>query len=783
MPGHLTESFRSLSVRIAFLLHAGLAVLLTQVPLFNQLGYEFSVAIALATSIISPFLTIGRKRKWNRMVQQDQEIPHAVSLLSIHLLLLVPPLAIILLNGINVWNCSLLEGLTFYLLIPVVTAVFSHALAFFCFNMFQRAYFSYFVLLAILLIAYPLWVGYSTPAIFSYSFIYGYFPGFTYDEVLRITPTLILFRLITIVLAVLIWLAALLASAYSIATKKSFEKVKVIYFGLRNQKRLGLPILVLIVGLFATWLYRDAFGFESSERAITHSLDHAFVTDHFVIRYKAGSISEEEIRWIAAEHEFRLYQVVTALRVQMPRRIDSYIYPTFEDKRRFVGAAQTNIAKPWRNEIHLGIESWSHVLKHELVHIMAGTFGLPIVRANHRTGLTEGLAMAVEWDFGNRTLHEYAAEMKQSGLMRDVCQLMGLIGFASQSSSVSYVLSGSFIRFLIDRYGMDTLKSVYAGSSFSGAFGKDLTTLAGEWETWLDSLSSPHISKGHIGFFFDRKPIFARKCVRFVARLNEDADALLREGDAHGALEGFRSSFRVSPNSEALSGLVRSAFRAGLFDTVASIMERTLADTVHRNSALHLLPLYGDALWANGEVKRAQECFSEAFDLGLSDYSREFAAHRLSLLLDDSLSSLMGPLLIGASDSLISENFKSLNSMSNNPMIELYLAESLSRRGNSREAYEVLVRIPDIEARNTLDSSVAIKLERLRGKNLFRTHRFADAELHFAQALRYTTNEATRLRLKDWIERCRMAEQFDMVSREADGSREKVKKDLVNAGL
>ena len=33
-----------------------------------------------------------------------------------------------------------------------------------------------------------------TPRIDSYNFIYGYFPGFTYDEDLTITPTLLAWR-------------------------------------------------------------------------------------------------------------------------------------------------------------------------------------------------------------------------------------------------------------------------------------------------------------------------------------------------------------------------------------------------------------------------------------------------------------------------------------------------------------------------------------------------------------------------------------------------------------
>ena len=108
--------------------------------------------------------------------------------------------------------CDPAEGVGFFLLLPFVTAIFTSSLGYFCAVHYRRAQLIYWSVF-LLSVVYAIALGYYTPAIFSYNLFYGYFPGITYDELLPLTLTLVLFRILTLVCAgLLVWMAFLIES-------------------------------------------------------------------------------------------------------------------------------------------------------------------------------------------------------------------------------------------------------------------------------------------------------------------------------------------------------------------------------------------------------------------------------------------------------------------------------------------------------------------------------------------------------------------------------------------
>src|SRR5207237_2512299 len=104
------------------------------------------------------------------------------------LLLLLIPLIAATVNILFVRNCSYLEGIVFYLLIPCVTCLWSVSLAGFCIALTGQtvhtrplATFVVYTSMLGVVMLYPLYVAYATPQIYSYNFIYGFFPGLSYD--------------------------------------------------------------------------------------------------------------------------------------------------------------------------------------------------------------------------------------------------------------------------------------------------------------------------------------------------------------------------------------------------------------------------------------------------------------------------------------------------------------------------------------------------------------------------------------------------------------------------
>ena len=716
------------------------SIVISQLPLFNYLGYEFSVAVSLMMPIVGLFAIRRLMRRFpSATIPVRDVLATIMELLREGFLLLLLPVIVATLNMFFVKNCSYTEGLFFYLLIPVVTLVWVLALAAFCFVAVRRALVLY-VALVLALLLYPLYLGYSTPQIYSYNFIYGYFPGFSYDEILRISTPLMLFRGITLVVSLSLALLSCL-----ILLRRTPDA------GRRRIRAFGISLAVCVVLLSAAWILRVQLGFESSAQFIRRTLGEEYTTEHFRIYYSRGSFSDEEIRRVAAEHEFRLDQVATALAVSFEGRIDSYIYPDVDMKRRFIGTGNTNIAKPWRKEIHLNKDSWDDVLKHELVHVIAGEFGMPVIRAHYNIGLVEGLAMEVDHDFGNRTLEQYAAALLKYNLVSDPARLVKPVGFATQSSSVSYVMMGAFCKFLIDRYGIVHFKELYRGSSVEEVYGVSYERLAAEWQHSLDRIDVPASWRRHVEFYFKRPSIFAKECARTIADLNDRAARDLQAKDFVAAQELFRHALTTSWNTESYTGLVRAMFGAARYDSVIATLTAQMRDSVKRSGIANLFLVYGDAQWYRGEYDAALRVYREISSLDLSPRYSEAAALRLAVLQDDRLRMSLAKYFAGGiADSIAERMIDSLRASTPSPLLNYIKAKIALRQHHDDAAIRALLAQPALFA----DSVLQAGKEQLLGEAHFMKEEYQQARVHFWQSLNFISNQASIDRVNDWLERC-----------------------------
>ena len=723
-------------------------------PLFDYLGYEFSAATALLVPLTSGYLTLRLLRR-----RMSGVSPYGVRefrrdlfvCLSWNFWLLALPLAVATGNLFFVKNCSWGEGLLFFLLLPGVTTLFSVALAAFCAVIVRRPGRMYSLALAAVLLQ-SLYIGYATPQIYSYDLIYGFFPGFSYDEVLVIAPALVYFRIATVILASLLALLAGTITGNASPGSGFPEKLRALkaLFTLRVRSVLALSLAVLLI---LAWAYRIPLGFESSAGAIRTALGGVYATPHFHIYYSKRSFSDGEIRLVGAEHEFRFHQVEKALGPGFAGTIDSYLYPDAETKHRWIGTGTTNIAKPWRNEIHLNADSWEGTLKHELVHVMAGAFGMPLVKAHYHLGLVEGLATAVDGDWGNRTLDEYAAAMGKFGLVRDPAALISPLGFMTHFSSVSYVMMGSFCGFLIDRYGIVRFRELYAGHSPRSVYGRSYDSLAGEWQHALRSEDIPEAWRKHIEFFFKRPSIFARECARAVAKLNEAGMKLLGAHDS-SARGLFLRSLGKSWNTEGFSGLVRTEYAAGRFDSVRALISRELADPLHRPGILNLLLLYGDALWEGGDVPLAQTVYADLLALDLSERYDEVLSLRLAVTSEAAYGDSLKAYFLGRM-----KDSSALALMARverpGPLVSYVKGVILLRQKEYRGAIAVLAN----EKRALSSAVLEAAKERMTAEAFFRVREYEHAREHFWQSLNFTSNRSSRERIDDWLERCSWYEE------------------------
>jgi tetratricopeptide (TPR) repeat protein len=682
--------------------------------------------------------------------------------LGTHLTLLVIPLALMTGNALVIRNCSFTDGLLFFLLLPAVSVWFSVSVASFCALHYRRPR-AVFIVWVLCSFGYAAVLGYVTPAVYAYNVFFGFFPGFTYDEGLRPDSTLVLFRLFTAGLGTLFfWLALVLASSTRAGDSTVTKGMKLLS-ALRTPRRAAAAI-VASAALALVFAYRGELGFESPAAYVQVALGAMYETPHFMIYYSPQSFSPAEIKRAGDEHEFRLRQVMTAFHLPSQGTIRSYVYPSTAIKRRLMGAGGTNIAKPWSGEIHLTTQSMDATLKHELVHVVAAPFGVPVIRAARLPGLVEGLAMAVEWDWGNRTLHEYAAGMRRNGLPTDVRGLMSYAGFASRGSSSGYVLAGSFCRYLIDTYGIGPMTRVYRSADFPAAYGRSVDDLEAGWLKLLDTISVPPTDADAIDALFRRPPIFQKVCARVAGARLAGAQALLERRRFAEAAALYGEVFGETRSAEALGGYVASALFAGDLSGIRAVEDTVIRRDTRPGQYTPLLGYVGIAAWAEGDTSRALELFTRLARADISD-DRTEAALVYSHALQEPVNraALLRYFRSGAVDSAKLLALDGMVQDSTAHWLPVYLKGRVLFRMNRPE--EAVRELEHVRV-GTIDRTLEAFRLRTIGTGLFLCGRVEEARAAFWTSMNFRASEAWRISILDWIDRCDWA-----VRREREGDR------------
>ena len=719
-------------------------------PLLNYLGYEFSFVIALAAAVLAGPAVIASLRRAGPGGLRTG----FVRALSVQLVLLLLPLGVITANAVFVKNCSWLQGLAFFLLLPVVTVAFAAPLAFFLVATTRRPLLAYALVVTATMV-YALALGYLTPAIYSYNLFYGFFPGLTYDETMGIGTPLVTFRLFTVALGMLLVWLGVLATGEGVedagpAARRALLRNRLLSTDLR------LRVLLAFLPLVLFSYYRTALGWESTAGSIREALGARHETAHVTIHYPPDLLDSAAIRRVGREHEFRLTQLAAVFGLDSLPRIASYLYRSAEEKQRLVGAGATNIAKPWSGQIHLTAGAMEGVLKHELAHVLAAPYGAPVLRASLSTGLTEGVAMAVEWDWGGRTPHRYAAAMRAAGVLPDVEGMMTLTGFAAHSSSVSYVAAGSFCRHLIDRYGMSAMMRTYRSTAFEKEYGRALPVLVAEWHEFLDSTRVTPEDRLAVDVLFRLPPIFRKVCARVVAERNAEAGRLFAARAYSRAAALYKESFDDGRGYDALSGWLSAAALARDFGAVLAAYDTVILADPRPAQFLPLQLTVGLAAWGAGRPDTARACFERLARADLQESLTEAALVRMAALEDSvNRNRLLEYFLAAPPDSIRLVLLGTMDGHVASRWVPLYLrGRVLARSGKSMEAAEAMDHLAGAPMPAPLH---ALRL-RTSGRARFLLGDLPAAQRDFRESLRFAPTEVARNDVGEWMERIAFGE-------------------------
>ncbi len=554
------EQLGSWKTRIWATLLAIVALVLCQLPLFSVLGFEFSFVIAIVGSLAGADL--GASLVWRARTMKASKVARSLGAwqalwqcvrgaVLLSNLILLPPLAIVSIAGIWVRNCDWLFGLRCFVLMPMLSATIASTMGVLAAIVIGprrwlcRAL-PFVILLTSTLVSLAHF--YTAPAVFSYNPFAGYFPGNLYDESIDLRAPFYWARLFHLsLLATAAFLVALWLHAPTLLLRRKLGPTRV-----RWREILGLIAAASLALLL--YLQSGTLGFSVDEADVKAALAGRYESEHFIIHYPANPEISEQIEVIAAEHEFRRAQLVRDLGVDPRGKITSFYFESPDQKHKLMGARNVYMAKPWRHEIYLNHQGFPHqVLRHEIAHVMAGSFGDPIFEVSagrllglpvfFNIGLIEGIAVASDWpDHFNKPLtpHQSVKAMAELGMPLPVNRLFST-GFLSMSSARSYTLAGSYLRFLLDRYGIEKLRRLYEnGGDFRAAYGMNQATLDAQWQQVIEATELPKDAAQIIEERFRSKAIFGRPCPHAIARAREAMAKDAAAGDLEGAIDTAR---------------------------------------------------------------------------------------------------------------------------------------------------------------------------------------------------------------------------------------------------
>ena len=285
-----------------------------------------------------------------------------------------------------------------------------------------------------------------------------------------------------------------------------------------------------------------------------------------------------------------------------------------------MGAKHTSLQDITGYGLHINFEDFPHpILKHELAHVLTSEWHdfLPI---SLKLGLHEGIAVAAEWDSGDLDPHQWTKAMHALGIAPSIQKIMGL-GFWLQPGSLSYTVAGSFVRFLIDTYGIEKFKYAFPTGNFKKAYNKNLAKLNQEWQAFLDKIVLTNQDLRIAEYRFKRPSIFQTHCAHEVANLSTKAWTAYNQSDWHTAINFFNKINKLDAENPKYSrGLMLSNYQLGRQNEATAIAQHIIE---HPKSNIHLVAeaknIIGNAHWQNEELDKAKSIFQEVLSLHASD--------------------------------------------------------------------------------------------------------------------------------------------------------------------
>ncbi|MBU1098994.1 MAG: hypothetical protein KKA84_01225 [Bacteroidetes bacterium] len=582
-----------------------LNLLLANLPLTNILGYEFSVVNAIYVFMAGGIVYLSNHSK-------NDSFSHSVRKIRIHSgLILFIPLLIISINQVLFGLCPFSSDIWFYFIITVPAYGIALSVAHYS-SQFRFKYLLLFMFLAILILE-PIIEIYFYPQVYFYNPIIGFFPGNIYDEYISIDNTLIFYRIMSVFIFSLFSL-----SVYWV--KISTGKMRYLF--------VILPFTAYIVFLFL----KPTLTFATNSSRMENALPVSITTENFEIRFTTD-VSEKMRQNISRLHEYHYSDLKKKYNFANVKRIKSFVFGDRSTKKKYFGAGNADVSKPWMGSIFIDSDNYFSTLRHELIHSLLADYGAtPFKIADgFNPSVIEGYAMAFENNYNDKTVHYLSWMARKAGYSFSVTELFSGFNFFSQNSAFSYIVSGSFIKYLSEKYEINKILKFYGDSDFIKYFGKNTEDLSMEYDNYLDSLDYS-FSQTEANYYFGRKPLIKKICPRYTARNMAVAGELYRDGDYKGAAECYGEILNLTNSYGAVIGLSESFMMMNRLQDSIDLLNDNISKYDSTSYVQNLLFRLGDLQVRSGNFENALSTYNKLADLDPTEYYASLVNFRIELL-------------------------------------------------------------------------------------------------------------------------------------------------------
>ena len=519
------------------------------------------------------------------------------------LIIVLVPFFISFINSAFLSVCPFGNGILFFLFISVVSlflgviiGAVSRVIALKHPYLLFLFFFFLFILVSILEVFFY-------PQVFTYNPLIGLFPGPIYDELIEFDLKLFFYRVYNIILFTgFLFTVGIIKKNFTLFWEKLNGKRM-----LRAISSISMVVFFIIV----YWIGNLICGFTYPLAKIEGDLGGKLTTDHFIIIYPKD-IPREQIEISALHHEFYYNEISYSTGLKPEEKIVSILFNSSSQKKKYIGSANADISKPWLNCAVTDFSNHDITLKHEIVHSFSSLIGGRIFKASYGFNpvLMEGFAMAIDnkEDFGD--LYSAANMVKKFNSRISVSSLLSGFNFFGQNSSISYVYSGAFIKFLIDKYGIEKFKAIYTDPDFYKYYGRTLKNLEDDFNLFIE-LQAYTYNSNKATLFFAGKPLFLKKCPRYVASGMQKGNEYFRDKKYQKSLDLFTDVYRNAESNSALSGIIASMVKLNkkkeALDLLANEIKKFDKTTSFFNLTIQLADLYV----RNDDFSKAKELYEK----------------------------------------------------------------------------------------------------------------------------------------------------------------------------